>query len=910
MIDKLPTTSDRIAWNLPYVGIFFLITALPFFAGTALAEVDDARSQSTMTWQQLPHFPDEAMVDSFIGVHQNERHKDQEVLILAGGHAFLNRIVDESTANNGSHFSDRINVLVKSDRDSTKYRWLEIQGQLPAPIASGVSVSTKQGLLCLGGELGEGESSKRRLSDDVFLLQWDSTTQKISLTREWENQGNKIDFPKLPLPTTAGCGVVVGDYLYFAGGETKNGTSRQFLRLNLKPTEEDSDLAWEWESLPSWDGPPRSHAIAVSQTNTFFLISGSTGKQSPVFTDAYCFNPASYARELGRAHANFDGLTILPSYANGWKRIADMPSSADAPRPLASSAGIDIGYDQIFVFSGPQSSPNGQQSTGGGVFEYTLTTDTWTSRKTSAGLGRGIASVVEWDDALIFSPTFPKDSGEIWSAALPKDTRSFGVLNWSVLITYLVALVVIGIYFSSRENSSDDFFLAGGRVPWWAAGLSVFGTMLSAITYLSIPARSYATNWSWSLINFGIPVIALIVAYIYLPRLLKIKTASAYEFLETRFHVSLRILASISFIIYQFGRMGIVLLLPALALSAVTGINIFMCIVMMGVLSTLYTAAGGIEAVIWTDVVQVVVLVGGAFAALFVISSSVDGGFSEILQTAAEHGKLDLVSNIHFHDLGWNRDGIVVLLLAAFFLNLIPYSSDQAVIQRYMTVKDEKEARRALWTSAAMSIPATILFFLVGTALWVFYRAHPLSMAPLEKPDQIFPWFIAQEMPAGLAGLVIAGVFAAAMSSLDSSMHSAATVLTTDFYERLWGQKDKKKSLRFARIATIVLGVLGTLSAMWLATVDVLFLWDLVQAIMGLFLGTVGGLFTLGMLTRRVGAVHAWCGAVVSILVLTYVQFWTDTHGLLNGAISVCTCVVVALVASLIMPNSRRLEHS
>lgn len=286
------------------------------------------------------------------------------------------------------------------------------------------------------------------------------------------------------------------------------------------------------------------------------------------------------------------------------------------------------------------------------------------------------------------------------------------------------------------------------------------------------------------------------------------------------------------------------------------------------------------------------------------MSLNIDGGLPEILRIASAEGKFNLVNEFHFHDLDWSKDGILVILLASFFINLIPYTSDQSIVQRYLTVRDESKARKALWTNALMCIPATLLFFLVGTALWVFYRSHPVDLIPLSKPDQIFPWFIAQELPPGLAGLVIAGVFAAAMSSLDSSMHSAATVVTTDFYERFGPQRTSKESLRFARWVTVIMGVLGTVSAMLMATVDIRFLWDLIQAVLGLFLGTVGGLFTLGILTKRVGTLHAWAGVIVSVMLLAYVKTSTDANGLLYGAISVVSCLVVGLLVSMIFPQS------
>jgi SSS family transporter len=456
----------------------------------------------------------------------------------------------------------------------------------------------------------------------------------------------------------------------------------------------------------------------------------------------------------------------------------------------------------------------------------------------------------------------------------------------------------MGFYFARRERSTRDFFLADGRIPWWAAGLSIFATMLSAITYLAIPARTFATDWVYFPLNCGILLIAPVVAYVYLPFFRRLDVTTAYEYLERRFDLSVRMFGSVAFVGYQLGRMGIVVLLPALALSAVTGLNVYLCIVLMGGLATIYTALGGIEAVIWTDVLQTAVLIIGAVAAIFIVAGDLPGGFGQIVADGATCDKYD------WYHLGWDlgADTVPVILLSLVFINLVPYTSDQAVIQRYLTTRDEKRAARAIWTNGILCIPASLLFFGVGTALFVYFREHPVSLAPLEKADQIFPWFIAQRMPAGLAGLVFAGVFAAAMSSLDSGMHSIATVITNDFVRRFRPGLAERTLLVFARWLTVVLGALGTMTAILMAGFEIRFLWDLFLGIVGLLLGTLGGLFTLGIFLRRPSAVHAWIGLLASLTALLYAKFGTAWNGLLYAPIGVLTCVVAGGVTSLIMP--------
>ena len=219
--------------------------------------------------------------------------------------------------------------------------------------------------------------------------------------------------------------------------------------------------------------------------------------------------------------------------------------------------------------------------------------------------------------------------------------------------------------------------------------MSIFGTTLSAITYLALPARVYGTSWSVIILNAGIVIVAPLIALIYVPKLRRINATTAYQYLEERFDVGLRLFGSASFIILQLFRMGIVVFLPALALSAVTGFNLTLCILLMGLIATVYTAFGGIKAVIWTDVIQVIVLVGGALLALAIIVFSLDGGLSTMISIGSENGKFAMPAL----EWSWTGDALLVLLLGGIFSNaLVPHTSDQAVVQRYLTTSSEKEA--------------------------------------------------------------------------------------------------------------------------------------------------------------------------------------------------------------------------
>jgi len=465
----------------------------------------------------------------------------------------------------------------------------------------------------------------------------------------------------------------------------------------------------------------------------------------------------------------------------------------------------------------------------------------------------------------------------IHSAANHPDTPGLGLINWAVLLSYLTLLIVIGITCSRREHSTEAFFLGNRRIPWWAAGLSLFGTLLSAITFLAIPARAYATDWTLLPVNLAVLAIAPLIATRYLPALRRHRLTTVYQYLA-------------------------ILLLPALALSAVTGIPVHLAIALMGLLATLYTVLGGIEAVIWTDVLQTFVLLGGALLALLTMMSRFESGPGDLFRVGLEAGK--------FHWLNLNSslvtDSVLVVVLGGLFSNaLVPYSSDQTVVQRYLATADDASARRTLWLGALLVPPATLLFLLLllrGTSLFVFDHQFPAALKPLASSDQILPWFIASQMPAGAAGLVIAGVFAAAMSSLDSSMHSIATTIVTDWLAPPLNPATEIRQLHIARLVTAAAGAFGTATAMLLATLEIRFLWDFFLALLGLVGGTLAGVMATAVFLPSAQPRHLWPAITLTIALLTGLKWLSPLNPLLYGFIAVTSVLAVSTTLSRIRP--------
>src|SRR5690606_27892211 len=438
-----------------------------------------------------------------------------------------------------------------------------------------------------------------------------------------------------------------------------------------------------------------------------------------------------------------------------------------------------------------------------------------------------------------------------------EDPRAFGFLNYTAMVVYLIVLVIIGLYFSKKQKSTEDYCSGGGRIPWWASGLSVFGTLLSALTFMAIPAKAFLTDWSYFFLNIAAILITPVIAIYFIPYFNKLKISTAYEFLEMRFNYTARALGSLSFILFQIGRIGIILLLPSLAVTIVTGIPVETSILFMGVLCVLYTTFGGIEAVIWTDVLQVVILMGGSLLAIFWIFFQGDLSVSQAYDMAVENQKFNIIN----WDFDFTSSTIWVVLFGGLASSLITQGTDQTIVQRYLTSSTVKDAKKTLYTNAVMTLPATIIFFGIGTLLFAFYSQSPEKLSPqVNNNDSIFPWYIVHELPNGISGLLIAGLFSAAMSSISSSLNSISTAFCNDFYQKIYPNTSDLKLLRIARITTFVIGIAGILFALWMVYSNIKSLWDQFYIVLGLITGGLGGMFLLGILSKKANAYGALAG--------------------------------------------------
>jgi SSS family solute:Na+ symporter len=500
----------------------------------------------------------------------------------------------------------------------------------------------------------------------------------------------------------------------------------------------------------------------------------------------------------------------------------------------------------------------------------------------------------------------------------------FTGLDWAVLAVYFLGTMSIGFYFWRKSRSTEGFTAGGRSLPGWVCGLSIFATYLSSISYLALPGKSFADNWNPFVFSLSIPLATWIAVRWFLPYYRASGEVSAYALLEHRFGVWARLYASVFYLLTQIARMGVVMYLMALPLAVIFGWDIRVIIIFTGVSVTIYSFVGGIIAVIWADAIQALVLMAGAVICLVVLLFGVEGGPVQVFTTAAAAGKFSLGQFGAGIDAGrmWFDAGsatFLVVLLYGVFINLQNFGIDQSYIQRYIASSSDREARKSLWLGGVLYVPVSAVFFLIGTTLFVYYHsdqhqqelpavkqlvarqrlmqqgvypayqdadrnvlteqyAQALSDQAAQLTDQdigdrVFPHFIAKHLPPGLTGLLIAAVFAAAMSTVSTSLNSSATLLMSDYYRRFFNRQASEKQCMAALYAsTVVWGILGTGMALVLVklTESALDIW---WTLSGIFGGGMCGLFLLGIISRRAKNPAAVAGVIVGVLVILWMSF-------------------------------------
>ena len=473
-------------------------------------------------------------------------------------------------------------------------------------------------------------------------------------------------------------------------------------------------------------------------------------------------------------------------------------------------------------------------------------------------------------------------------------------LHWfdiAILVSYFLFMAWIGFHFAKKNNNTEEYFLGGRSFAGWVIGLSLVGTSISSVTFLAYPADAFKVSWIRYIPNFALPIGALVSAYVFLPFFRRNKVTSAYEYLEERFSISVRLYAAACFIIAQMVRVCLILYLVSLLIHEMTGFNITMSIIIAGVLVSVYTIVGGIDAVIWTDVIQTIILLLGGIIVLAIIIHLLPGGFSQIISEATAAGKFSFneLTDGKLEPISWGfsltKKTALMIFMLGLFAWLTEYSSNQCTVQRYCASRSTKDARQAMLVCVLSSLPIWAFYMFLGTSLFVFFKVFPSTEAAqmldgTRKAEQILPFFIMNHMPLGVRGIVIAAALAAAMSSLDSSINSISTVTIVDIYKRIINKNAADKQyLKMAKLTGIVVSVLMITGSIALAKSDTKTLQDTGTILCSIVGGGLFGIFALGFFTKVGDAFSIWVGIVSTVIFTT----WTllAQHGHLPQAITV-----------------------
>lgn len=471
--------------------------------------------------------------------------------------------------------------------------------------------------------------------------------------------------------------------------------------------------------------------------------------------------------------------------------------------------------------------------------------------------------------------------------------RGLPIFDLAIIFIYLVGMILVGVYFSRKNKNSEQFTKASGLIPGWAIGLSIYATFLSSNTFLGVPGKAFGGNWNAFVFSISMPLAAWIASKYFVPFYRNTGEISAYTHLENRFGTWARLYAVVCFLLTQLARMGSIFFGIALSLQALTGYSMQMIMIVMGICIIFYTVLGGIEAVIWTEVVQAVVKTFGALLILYLIITNMPGGVSKIVEIGNSASKFSLGS----FSPDFVNSSFWVVLLYGFFINLNNFGMDQNYIQRYHTASSSKEASKSIWLCVWLYIPASLLFFVIGSCLYAYYEVNPdlvqsikhqvalerlpihssadeilrmeSSLQPADYGDKIMPHFMVTKIPIGLVGLIVSAILSAAMSTISSGMNASATVFSVDIYKRyIKPGVTEKQNLSLLHLATVGFGLLGMIAG--IAMIGVKSILDVWWELSGIFAAGMLGLFLLGIVSRKTKNHEAIIATMIGIVVIIW----------------------------------------
>lgn len=470
---------------------------------------------------------------------------------------------------------------------------------------------------------------------------------------------------------------------------------------------------------------------------------------------------------------------------------------------------------------------------------------------------------------------------------------AFSPLNYSILGAYLLAMLGIGLLFARKQKNTEDFFLAGRKMPWLVVGMSMYASLTSAVTFMALPGTAYRENVAFIVVSFASVLVAPVLVALFYPFYHRLRVTTSYEYVARRFGPRARSAAAGFFVLARLGWLGLVIYAPALALSVVSGLSLSFCILAMGGLATLYTVLGGMAADIWTDVVQFVLMLGGIAWLIAALAGRAPGGVAGILAFARDNG--------HLHVADWNlsltaMSGAIVGI-GYFFQLMQDYGTDQTTVQRMMAIPTSRGVARALFFNAGVDFVVIGALLFIGLGLFACQAADPALFPEGLSGDRLLPTFILRALPDGVSGLLIAALFAAAMSSMDSGISCVSTVIIHDFLRPARKTPaTEAHDLKLARVLTFAFGAFATALAFYVARFE-----NLIEAysyIVSLFNAPILGLFLLGMLTRRADFAGWLVGAIVAAAATHALKTYTSVHFTYFFPLSLFLTLAVGYAAS------------
>jgi len=494
---------------------------------------------------------------------------------------------------------------------------------------------------------------------------------------------------------------------------------------------------------------------------------------------------------------------------------------------------------------------------------------------------------------------------------------SIHLVDYLIIAFFLLATLYFGFRFSKNQNTTKSFFLAQGRVPTWAIGLSLLATLISSVTFLAYPGTGYSSNWILLVQGLMVPVVLLGVIWFIVPLYRKVIRLSTYEYFEQRFGSFARYYSSIAFVLRQFSGMGTVLFLLAIALNNIVGGNMVLVVCVVGLIIIAVNLMGGIEAVIWLDVFQGFMLFASGIICISVLLFSTEGGPAEVFRVAEAAGR----TGFGPYDMDLTKLTFIVMAINGAFYAVQKYGTDQTVVQRYLTAKTDKSAIRASLMGILLTVPVWMIFMFIGTALFVFYKQQPLPEGL--RPEAVFPYFIKTKLPVGVVGLILSAMISAAICSLSADLNSLSAVGVEDYYKKAKPNKSDKHYLGASRWIVVFSGLLTIAIGILYVNAGSEGVLGIVFTLYAIFSGGIVGIFLLGLFSARANRQGVNIAIIVCIIFTAY-AFLTSTRiglgenktllldlgrfnfthdKLMLGVYSHLVVIVVGYVASLFFPK-------